>query len=421
MKISLCIICKNEEKVIARCINSVKDVVDEIILVDTGSQDSTLEIAEHLEVNIYQIPWENHFAKAKNFAIDRATGDWIIFLDADEYLTKDSIGNLRELINEAERKKKECIFCEILNQQGDKITSTFKTNRIFKHTSQIRYKGRVHERLYNTNREVMGIDFTNQIKILHDGYDEEVWKEKCKGTRNIELLLEELKEDSTNSDIYYYLMQAYNAIGQVDKAWMFGEKAIQYNKFELEDAKIATYNLLLSLCSSIKKEKNVAQNIYTKAIKIDSRYPDFDFRYGTYLYDTDRVEESIEHFKICINKVEGYNGTSLSIIQGNVTLVFELLVNAYLKQQQYELAIPILVKILRINPYRVREVYNLISILQTKETGTAIGNILGRLYDYSKLKDQLLLLQISKELGNNELYAYILQFVDDAVKEQINA
>lgn len=419
MKLSLCMICKNEEKKIARCINSVKEVVDEMIIVDTGSDDHTIEIAKSLGAQVFEIVWEKNFAKAKNVAIDKATGDWIIFLDADEYLIKESATVTRKLIKEAIQGKKECVYCELLNEHNGQVTSSFKANRIFKRSSKLRYKGRVHERLWCEKEDIAAIDFSDQIKIRHDGYSEEVWNAKNKEERNTELLLEELKEDPTNSDLYYYLMQV--AMKDQDKAWEYGIKAIEYDNFKLLGSKESVYDLLLTICSVAKKDSQLTYRLYNEAIKENKLYPDFDFRYGVYLYDQEMYNEAIEHLNLCLNKAEKYKGTILSRVRGDLVLVFEVLGNAYLRQQDYGKAIPIIVKMLRINPYRVKELYNLINILQEQESGTTIGQMLSRLYDYSKIKDQLLLLQISKEVGNAELYEYILQFADDVVKEQINA
>ena len=85
MKISACYIVKNEENVIQRSIDSLMDAVDEIILVDTGSTDQTIEVAKkYPKVNTYSYTWKNDFAAARNVAIEKASGDWIVFLDADE-------------------------------------------------------------------------------------------------------------------------------------------------------------------------------------------------------------------------------------------------------------------------------------------------------------------------------------------------
>lgn len=419
MKISLCIICKDEEKKIARCINSVSNKVDEVIVVDTGSKDKTIEIVKALNAKVFEIPWENDFSKAKNFAIEQATGDWIIFLDADEYIAKGSLGVLRQLIKEAHKKKKDCILCEMLNEQGGEITTSFKTNRIFKNSPKIRYKGRIHERLYKINDTLQMIEFLDQIKIMHDGYSEEVVCEKNKLERNITLLLEELKNRPTSSDIYYYLMQSYIATKEWNKAWECGEMAIKYNQFELVCARSDIYEMFLNLCNQLSENEIKTKEIYERAIQENGEYPDFDFRYGKYLYDKEYYDECIGYFKLCINKIQSYTGYAISRVTGNIVLVFELLVNAYLLKRDYESAIPILVKILRINPYRAKELYNLINILQTQESGSTIGAVLKNLYDYNNIKDQILLLQISKEVQNEELYNYVLAYADEALKEQL--
>ena len=93
MDISLCMIVKNEEDTIARCINSVKDIVDEIIIVDTGSTDNTLKILKNLNIVPYRFEWINDFSAARNYAINAATGDWILFLDADEWIKDDGAKN----------------------------------------------------------------------------------------------------------------------------------------------------------------------------------------------------------------------------------------------------------------------------------------------------------------------------------------
>jgi len=86
MSISLCMIVKNEEEVLADCLSSVKGFVDEIIVVDTGSTDKTADIAKQHGALVFSFPWDNHFSNAKNYAIRKATKDWILWLDADEIL-----------------------------------------------------------------------------------------------------------------------------------------------------------------------------------------------------------------------------------------------------------------------------------------------------------------------------------------------
>ncbi len=102
--IALCMIAKNEELLIKNAIESVKSVVDELIVVDTGSSDKTKEIAKASGATVYDYVWENDFAKAKNFAKEKATADWILFLDADECMSKQDLLDIKKVINSESKK-----------------------------------------------------------------------------------------------------------------------------------------------------------------------------------------------------------------------------------------------------------------------------------------------------------------------------
>jgi O-antigen biosynthesis protein len=100
--ISLSIIAKNEEKNIANCINSVKDIVSEIIVADTGSTDKTKEIASSLSAQVYDYKWEDDYSKARNFAKSKCTREWILVLDADEIISKKDLSKITDLIKNNE-------------------------------------------------------------------------------------------------------------------------------------------------------------------------------------------------------------------------------------------------------------------------------------------------------------------------------
>jgi glycosyltransferase involved in cell wall biosynthesis len=98
--LSLCMIVKNEEKFLPRCMESIKGLVDEIIIVDTGSTDSTIEIAKRYNAKIYHHQWENSFSKARNYSLKYATCKWILILDADEEVGRKNAHKLKEVIKE---------------------------------------------------------------------------------------------------------------------------------------------------------------------------------------------------------------------------------------------------------------------------------------------------------------------------------
>ena len=105
MKLSQCMIVKNEEQNIERALSWGKGIVCEQIVVDTGSTDRTIEIAKQMGAKVYEFTWINDFAAAKNFAISKAMGDWIAFLDADEYFSEEDAKKLPKLLEELEKKK----------------------------------------------------------------------------------------------------------------------------------------------------------------------------------------------------------------------------------------------------------------------------------------------------------------------------
>ena len=408
MKISLCMICRDEEKKIERCINSIKQVVDEIVVVDTGSIDKTVEIARGLGARIFEMIWEDDFSKARNEALEKCQGDWIIFLDADEYFMEESTKELRGLIEKADNLKKDLILSEMLDQGSKGIQAIFKTIRIFRHHESIRYEGRVHEKLYKDGGELKGIDFSQMLKIYHDGYAEDAVQAKDKIERNIQLLLEEYKTRPLSSDICYYLMEAYRGKADWDKAWEFGIKTLGCDTITLQGIKEETYDSLLDLCRIIKKESIITEKLYNEALKVSKDFPDFDFRYGCYFYELKEHSKAIEYLEQCMVKMEHYKGLAMSKAMANVKLVLELLAECYLIKEKNQEAVGTLVKVLRIAPYEYVALYHLVKLLEIQETGEAIGRFLRNFYSFEKREDQEFLLEVSKNLGNKDLYEYML-------------
>lgn len=160
MKLSQCMIVKNEEKNIERALSWGKGIVCEQIVVDTGSTDRTVEIAKEMGAKVFEFTWINDFAAAKNFAISKAMGDWIAFLDADEYFLEKDAKRLPKILELLERKsffkngkkgKANVIKTDWvqLNEKGD-IFGVPEQIRIFRNKSYIRYYGAIHEQIATT-------------------------------------------------------------------------------------------------------------------------------------------------------------------------------------------------------------------------------------------------------------------------------
>lgn len=141
--VSLCMIVKDEEEVLARCLESVRGFVDEIIIVDTGSSDNTVNIAKKFTNKIYNFEWCDDFSKARNFAFEKASGTYLMWLDADDVVPKDSLNKLiaikQSLKADVYMLKYDVAFCD------EKPTFSFYRERLIKNCVQAKWCGAVHE------------------------------------------------------------------------------------------------------------------------------------------------------------------------------------------------------------------------------------------------------------------------------------
>ena len=192
-RLSVCMIVKNEERFLGQCLASVKDIADEVIVIDTGSTDRTIEIAREHGAQVGHFEWCNDFAAARNASIAPATGDWILFLDADEELSTTEKQNLPALLK---RNNVALIRLPLINaHQGEE--SQCIVPRLFRNIPTIRFQGCVHEGVYGACLQVskewqMEISL-GDLLILHHGYTPEITAERNKVQRNYDLLVKALE------------------------------------------------------------------------------------------------------------------------------------------------------------------------------------------------------------------------------------
>lgn len=270
--LSVCMISKNEEKNITRCVNSVKDVADEVILVDTGSTDKTVEIAKELGVKVLHHKWNNDFSAARNVSIDAATQPWILFLDCDEEMKLDEIKAAKELINRNE--PYEAYYLRLVNIIDGVEISDAIVLRMFKNKPEYRFRGKMHEQVINSIQNLHGIEAigATPIQILHYGYDPQVSDTDKKSKRNLEILL---SYDEKDKDGYYYYVLG-NEYARVDEY----DDALKYYKMSLNvtNAKMYKYIYYPYLAMNIIKVLQT-QKKYKEALKYFDEFleilPDF--------------------------------------------------------------------------------------------------------------------------------------------------
>lgn len=210
-------IVKNEEALLARCLDSVRRVVDQIVIVDTGSEDETLRIAERYGAEIHHYKWRDDFSAARNRSLQYAKGDWILWMDADEYLLPDSVPKLKRLLVAESRP---VIYkIQIQNLQSDqKAVSLSDAHRLFTNWKGIRFSGRIHEQIYPSAKAVGAAERESEVYLYHLGYSYTGEKAARKNRRNKKLLERMVREEPRNAYAQYTLGQHYGLNRQHDKA-----------------------------------------------------------------------------------------------------------------------------------------------------------------------------------------------------------
>lgn len=205
MKISLCMIVKNEESQIIPCLERAMEFVDEAIIIDTGSTDQTKALIQESfcddsRVILHDYIWENDFGKARNESLKYATGDWILVMDADERIFADR-SQLEAYVESREDKAYIVMIYNILDPETIYKTPTMV--RFFKRQGAT-YQGAIHEQVCYDGSSIYANRIPEEIcRIYHYGYTVGVFNEKNKQKRNVDILKEEIKENPYNPFNWY--------------------------------------------------------------------------------------------------------------------------------------------------------------------------------------------------------------------------
>jgi len=211
-------IVKNEEANLGRCLESVKRVADEIIIVDTGSTDRTVEIARQYGAKIFTHQWDDDFAAARNASLRSATSGWILVLDADEALAEEDQGRLRALLR---RDGPTAYLLNIVSPVDDSRSRHAVINafpRLFRNRPGIQFEGRIHEQVSPSIAWVGGTVSPSEIRVHHRGYHG-LWVDlSAKRQRNIRLLSRQLADHPEDPSAHFHLGEVYALEGRIGEA-----------------------------------------------------------------------------------------------------------------------------------------------------------------------------------------------------------
>ncbi len=205
-RISLCIVARNEAEFLPECLESVKGVVDEIVLVDTGSTDNTPAIAQRYGAKVLTCEWKDDFSEPRNLALQHATGDWILVLDADERLSPRSRAIIREGARHPQFVAYYIEIVNILDKASPHDAFIHRVVRMFRRLPHARWEGRVHEQILPSLLAQGGKPATlRNAQIIHWGYEAEVMRRRGKSQRNVQLLQQALQENPQDAFQWFNL------------------------------------------------------------------------------------------------------------------------------------------------------------------------------------------------------------------------
>src|SRR5579875_139278 len=226
-RISLTMIVKNEAATLGRCLGSVRDLVDEIIVVDTGSCDNTKDIARQYEAKVFDFPWCDNFASARNESIRHATGQWLLWLDADEYFDDANRAKLRQLRTNLGDDNTAYVLQQRSAAANGSATLVGQV-RLFRNHSNIRWEYRVHEQILPSLRKAGHAVRNSGIFIEHSGYlDPALRRQKLE--RNLRLLHLDLAERPNDPFTSFNLGWAYADLGRIAEAIPLLERSLHYS------------------------------------------------------------------------------------------------------------------------------------------------------------------------------------------------
>lgn len=293
--LSVCMIMKNEEDVIGRCLSCVKGFADEIILVDTGSTDKTKEIAAGFTHLIYDFPWIDDFAAARNFSFSKATGDYIMWLDADDVIDEKTQAGIKMLMSALDPDTDMIMMkYDVAFDENGKPTFSYFRERIMKRNKNYRWIGAIHEVISPS-----GTILHSELAVSHQKTHP---NEPGRNLRIFEKLLAEEKQLDPRQTYYYARELYYNnripdAIRQFEIFLDEGKGWIENNISACKD---------LAACYSLLGENDKALDTLFRSFIYDAPRAELCCEIGRHLLDRKNYSAAVFWYETAASRIIDY-------------------------------------------------------------------------------------------------------------------
>jgi glycosyltransferase involved in cell wall biosynthesis len=294
--LSVCIIVKNEADLLARCLNSIKSAADELVVVDTGSTDNTVEIAKSLGAKVICTQWRDDFAWARNISIKHATGSWILWLDADDVVPPESLPVFTKLKCELP----DCIFgFTVRNQRPGNTGTEFVQARMFPNRPDIYFERPIHEQIMPSALRIGMVMKTRDAVIEHHGYADPATMKK-KALRNVKLLIADYNDQDPDTVTTVEIADSYQLIEDHENAIKWYKKTLSIPDCEKTTPSIAGHaHLGLGNIYNLQKDYALAVSHLKKASEISPWRPDIFYSLAVGFEQNGQPENAVD----CLYKI----------------------------------------------------------------------------------------------------------------------
>ncbi|MMZ54370.1 SPBc2 prophage-derived glycosyltransferase SunS [compost metagenome] len=419
--LSVCMIVKDEEALLPRCLDSVRNIADEIIIVDTGSSDRTKEIAREYTDLIFDYEWSNDFAAARNESIRFATGKWVLVLDADEYLSADDGPKWLNFITQQTPKPGVGYTLTVVNYSGssqrmDQI-STAPVTRLFPNFMGIQFYRPIHEQLCVGEQNGRVYTQMTELCIYHTGYQEETIVKKNKHNRNMEIFERMQHQKDMSAYDWFTLGNQYRFTNDSVNAMEAYEKS-----FEGADETSAWYPYcLIALISLYIENDKLKDSWFLTEEKLSNfrSYPEYFTIKGAHYESFGFYEKAIECYRKAIEKADRNARFATTAWLVNPAYGYDVPVNQLIKLSfrlcRNEEAVYWLGKKLLRDKKNVNVLFSLFEWLSLNDNEQSIKRFLDANYDSQEMSDCLILFKVFLALGNHRMVNYYYDLLSDEV------
>ncbi len=317
--VSVCIIVKNEEKHIEECCKCLQPYGFETVIVDTGSTDHTIDLARKYTDRVYSFNWCDDFSAAKNYAMQKASHDWILSLDCDEYVESIDLAALQECMRRHPKSAGRILIRNRFTENGqtsyEQVRVSRFVNRLYYH-----FEGAIHEQLV-PGTPVKYV-YPAPVTVLHVGYDGSEEEMQAKSRRNISLLEKELENQGADPYLYYQLGQSYRKLHDYENALLYFDRGLAMDvdpALDYVQTMVESYGYTLLDLKQNKEALNLL-GVYD----IFAKRADFLFLMGLVFMNNGLFNEAVEEFQKSTNMSEfSVDGMNSYKAYYNIGVIYE--------------------------------------------------------------------------------------------------